>query len=224
MNMKTRIISVLTLLLCLMPFVGFAQESDKPVAKKILFIGDSMTGWLSERLEAYGKQNGFEVSTVVWDGSTIKKWGTAPRLNSIVREQNPDAIFISLGMNELFEANPAARFQSSLDAIKGVAGDIPLIWVGPPAWPGHNKGETMNKWLADQLGNGHYFDSFNMNLPRQSKSNPHPTRDGMISWMDQVIEWVKDDGCIALPGYTVPTGEKMTRPKTFIYKRMKDAL
>lgn len=226
--MKTRLLIFLTLLtgLCFSsnPVQAETPNHERPTAKKVLVIGDSMTGWLAERLGAYGKQNGFEVATVVWDGSTIKKWGTSPRLHSIVNEQKPDAIFVSLGMNELFEPNPAARLQSSLDAIKGVAGDTPIIWVGPPSWPGHAKGETMNKWLAEQLGKGHFFRSFDLQLPRQSKSNPHPTRDGMIKWMDEVVKWVETEGAVALPGYAKPTGEQMSRGKTFIYKRMKEAL
>lgn len=224
--MKTKILYILAFLLYLSGVPALAQVNthERPVAKKILFIGDSMTGWLAERLGAYGKQNGFEVATVVWDGSTIKKWGSAPRLTSIVHDQKPDAIFVSLGMNELFEQNPGARLQSSMDAIKGVAGNIPIIWVGPPTWPGHNKGEVMNKWLADQLGKGHYYRSFDLTLPRQSKSNPHPTREGMIKWMDSVVEWIEEEGAVALPAYHKPTGEQMSRGKTFIYKRMKENL
>lgn len=222
--MKSKILTLLAVALCLFAIPASAVEHEKPVARKVLFIGDSMTGWLSERMEAYGRQNGFEVATVVWDGSTIKKWGTAPRLNSIVREQKPDAIFISLGMNDLFETNPGAKYQSSIDAIKGVAGEIPIIWIGPPSWPGHNKGEVMNRWLAEQMGEGHFFNSFNLSLPRQSKSNPHPTRAGMMTWADHIVKWLESEGAVALPGYAKPTGEQMTRGKTFIYKRMKENL
>lgn len=204
---------------------AFAQApEERPVAKKILFIGDSMTGWLSERLGAYGTENGFEVATIVWDGSTITKWGKSPRLTSVINEQKPDAIFVSLGMNDLFEANPETRFGNSMDAIKGASGDIPIIWVGPPSWPGYNKGEIMNKWLAGRMGEGHYFNSFGLDIPRQSSKNPHPTRTGMISWMDMVVEWIKNDGAISLPGYEKPVKEQMSRGKTFIYKRMKESL
>lgn len=201
------------------------DNADKrPVARKILFLGDSMTGWLSERLNAYGQQNGFEVATVVWDGSTIRKWGSSPKLTSLIDKMQPDAIFLSLGMNELFEANPETRFRSSLEAIKGAAGDVPVIWIGPPSWPGHNKGETMNRWLEESMGTGHFFRSFDLNLPRQSKSNPHPTRQGMIEWMDSAVEWIQEKGAVRLPGVEKPAGDQMSRGKIFIYKRMKDSL
>ncbi|MDE7403068.1 MAG: hypothetical protein K2M87_06625, partial [Muribaculaceae bacterium] len=117
-----------------------AVNDSRPEVHKVLFIGDSMTGWLSERLNAYGKQNGFEVATVVWDGSTIRKWGNSPRLTSIIEKQAPDAIFVSLGMNELFETNPS-RLAPQLAAIKGAAGKVPIIWVGPPSWPGRGNGK-----------------------------------------------------------------------------------
>lgn len=225
--MKYKISILIALLSVLLPVWARAQESaadDRPVARKILFLGDSMTGWLSERLNAYGKENGFEVATVVWDGSTIKKWGSSPRLTSMITRQDPDAIFISLGMNELFEANPESQLRSRLEAIIGAAGDIPVIWIGPPSWPGHNKGETLNKWLADNLGEGHFYRSFDLTLPRQSKTNPHPTREGMIKWMDSAVEWIQKDGAVRLPGIKKPAGEQMSRGKTFIYKRMKESL
>lgn len=225
--MKYKISILIALLSVLLPVWARAQESapeGRPVARKILFLGDSMTGWLSERLNAYGKENGFEVATVVWDGSTIRKWGSSPRLTSVITRQDPDAIFISLGMNELFEANPESQLRSRLDAIVGAAGDIPVIWIGPPSWPGHNKGETLNKWLADNLGEGHFYRSFDLTLPRQSKTNPHPTREGMIKWMDSVVEWIQKDGAVRLPGIKKPAGEQMSRGKTFIYKRMKESL
>ena len=224
--MKYKISILIALLSVLLPVWARAQESaadDRPVARKILFLGDSMTGWLSERLNAYGKENGFEVATVVWDGSTIKKWGSSPRLTSMITRQDPDAIFISLGMNELFEANPESQLRSRLEAIVGAAGDIPVIWIGPPSWPGHNKGETLNKWLADNLGEGHFYRSFDLTLPRQSKTNPHPTREGMIKWMDSAVEWIQKDGAVRLPGIKKPAGEQMSRGKTFIYKRMKES-
>lgn len=226
--MKTRLRIILTLMVMLLQGMsimaeGTAAADEKPV-KKILFIGDSMTGWLAERLNAYGHENGFEVATIVWDGSTIKKWGSSPKLASLIKQQNPDALFVSLGMNELFEANPDARLKGSLQSILKSAGSVPVIWVGPPSWPGHNKGETLNKWLAGELGEGHFFRSFDLNLPRQGAKNPHPTRAGIIKWMDEVVDWLQKDGAIKLPGYDAPKGEQMSRGKTFIYKRMRETL
>lgn len=189
--------------------------------RKILFIGDSMTGWLSERLNAYGKENGFEVATVVWDGSTIPKWGDSKGLSRIIKQEEPDALFISLGMNDLFEKHPAARFGASLDKLRTAAGKCPIVWIGPLAWQGHNKGKEMDEWLASELGDRSYFSSFHLQIPRQSERNPHPTKAGMMTWMDAVMEWLPESA-VQLPGIRKPQGVQMLRGKSFIYKRINE--
>ncbi len=198
---------------------GFQPE---PV-KKVLFIGDSMTGWMAERLNAYGDENDFEVATIVWDGSTLSKWAKTPNLKEVIEEQAPDAIIVSLGMNEMFESKPD-RFKGELDTIVSAFGETPFLWIGPPSWPGHSQGQIFNDWLAENLGEGNYFSSLNLDLPRQSKSNPHPTRHGIEEWIDQVVEWMPENSHINLPVVNLPEDGKMTRGKTFIYKRMTEKL
>lgn len=220
------LIIALSSLLCfsLSARTSVSKHGGEHKVKKVLFIGDSMTGWLSERLNAYGIQNGFEVSTVVWDGSTISKWGSSSRLPGIISERNPDAIFISLGMNELFEADPERKLKNYVDDIIEAASGRPILWVGPPSWPGTNKGKILNDWLADELGEGQFFNSMSLELPRQGKRNPHPTKLGMQQWMDAVIEWMPAGAKIQLPGYEKPEGAQMSRGKSFIYKRMTEQL
>ena len=203
--------------------ISTAPDSRRPV-KKVLFIGDSMTGWLSERLNAYGEENDFEVSTVVWDGSTITKWGNSSKLPAIVNEQDPDAVFISLGMNELFEPRPELKLKTAVENIKSAAGTRPILWVGPPSWPGHDKGKVLNDWLESELGEDSFFRSSDLELPRQSAKNPHPTRAGMVEWMDSVVTWMPDHAAVVLPGISKPEGAKMSRGKSFVYKRMKETL
>lgn len=220
----------------LMTFVAFftilsiggkanAQGMDnqfEPV-KKVLFIGDSMTGWMAERLNAYGDENDFEVATIVWDGSTLQKWADTPDLSEIIREHNPDAVIVSLGMNEMFESRPE-RLKPELDKITSAIGDTPFLWIGPPSWPGHSQGEIFNNWMAENLGEGNYFNSLDLNLPRQSKNNPHPTKPGIEQWIDEVVAWMPENSHINLPISTKPAEGKMTRGKTFIYKRMNEKL
>lgn len=201
------------------------QAATRKPIKKVLFIGDSMTGWLSERLNAYGELNGFDVSTIVWDGSTISKWGDTAKLKAIIDKEQPDAIFMSLGMNELFERNPQANLSTDVDNILKAFGDTPYLWVGPPSWPGKSGGETLNKWLENKLGSDHYFNSSSLNLSRQSKMNPHPTRDGMVKWMDTIIEWLPtSESNIKFESLSKPGSSAMSRGKTFIYKKMKETL
>ena len=183
-----------------------------------------MTGWLSERLNAYGNENGFEVATVVWDGSSFKKWGSTKRLGGIIKEQSPDAIFVILGLNELFEANPEKNLRVPFDNIMAAIGDKPVLWVGPPSWPGQDKGAILNNWLEKELGEEHYFNSSGLKLPRQSATNPHPTKEGMMEWMDAVIDWIPAHAAVQLPGVKKPTGNQMARGDYFLYKRMKEQL
>ncbi len=205
-------------------FTTHALETEAKPVKKVLFIGDSMTGWMAERLNAYGVANDFEVATIIWDGSTIEKWANAPRLKQIIESQNPDAVFLSLGMNELFEPAPAGKLSNPVAKIKEAIGDRPMLWIGPPNWPGYDKGEVLNKWLQNELGEKKFFRSFDLTLPRQSAKNPHPTKDGIIKWMDAVIEWIPEHTDINLDTSVAPGKTEMSRGKTFIYKRMKETL
>lgn len=203
--------------------LGEHTKIEKPI-KKVLFIGDSMTGWMAERLNAYGQKNGFEVATIVWDGSTLRKWGNIANLKNKIQSHKPDAIFVSLGLNELFEANPEARLGTSLKSIVSSFGDTPYLWIGPPTWPGHKEGGNFNKWMTEKLGPSNYFRSDNLILSRQSKSNPHPSREGIIKWMDEVMKWVPDHTDLNFESLEKPGPSEMSRGKVFIYKRMKETL
>lgn len=199
------------------------ERQLKPV-KKILFLGDSMTGWLAEALNAYGKVNGFEVSTIVWDGSTISKWASSGKLPSLINKYDPDAVFVSLGMNELFEAHPGTRLATPVSTIKDAVGDKPLVWVGPPSWPGQKKGQVLNDWLQRTLGSDVFFRSFDLTLPRQGARNPHPTRQGMIQWTDSLVNWLKDNKSLKFTTLDRPEKTRMVRGTTFVYKRMGESL
>lgn len=215
----TRFFATLLLLFVAGCFPTMAQE-----VKKLLVMGDSMTGWMGERLNAYGETNGFDVATIVWDGSTIKKWGAeANKAKSYVDEINPDAVVICLGLNECAERNPETQLSKSLTAILNAVGDRPILWVGPPSWPGKDYGEPFNSWLAGKLGEGNYYNSHSLKLPRQSATNPHPSREGINEWTDAIVEWIPGNASFSLPGYKKPAVAE-SRGKTFIYRKMKENL
>lgn len=192
--------------------------------KKVLFIGDSMTGWMAERFNAYADINGFEVATVVWDGSTIAKWAASPGLKKIIDKENPDAIIVSLGMNELFVKNPESRIKPNVGKILETFGETPFLWIGPPSWPGHSEGEQINRFLAEELGDKNFFRSFDLSIPRQSKTNPHPSRAGIEKWIDNVAEWIPGNSALNFKSLSTPQSGKFSRGDTFIYKRMKETL
>lgn len=207
---------------------GTAQSpatQNKENIDKVLFIGDSMTGWMAERLNAYGHKNGFSVATIIWDGSTIKKWGnSSDKLTQLIQKHQPDVVFISLGMNELFESNPEKALSPSLKKLLEALGDTPYLWIGPPSWPGHSQGSKMTGWLNEKLGKGHFFNSLQLQLPRQSKTNPHPSRAGMCKWIDAVADWIPENTDLHFKGLESPADGAMSRGKVFIYKRMKESL
>ena len=200
----------------------FAQKD----VHRVLFIGDSMTGWLAERMEAYGQKNNFEVTTIVWDGSTLPKWVNTGKLPSFIAQYKPDVVMICLGLNEMLVKDPAAHMTAPLQKLEKQLGNTPFVWIGPPVWPGKGTGEAFNNWMAAHMGpHGHYFNSQSQKLARQSASNPHPTRAACSQWMDAIMHH--------LPAYNMgfPTtihapasATDMKRGKVFIYRRMKQTL
>lgn len=219
------------------PFVAYGNDVDnvtetrhedaqkKPMARKLLVIGDSMTGWIGERMSAYGDKNGYEVATVVWDGSTIKKWAaSSARLKKIISEQKPDGVVICLGMNELLEKNPKTRLSGPVETLLESLGDTPYVWLGPPSWPGKPGGKTLVDWLGSEVGKSRFFDSSSLRLARQSKTNPHPSRQGICTWVDDFQKWLPQNSSFDLPGYESPAPTAMKRGKFFLYRKMKESL
>lgn len=218
MTVSTRVFTFL--LACASLLSAYAGDGST-TAKKILFIGDSTTAWLADRLNAYGKVNGFTVAAEVWDGSTIRKWADWQPLSKVIAAKHPDVIFVSLGLNDMYEKNPEKRLGPSLAKLLKVFGNIPVIWIGPVSWPGKNLGNRVSAWLSARMGAGHYFDSSGLTLSRQAKTNPHPTRDASVKWMDSILDWLNTSGAVKLPGYTKPAAKaSMVRPKAFHYRRM----
>lgn len=198
-----------------------ATNKAKPTVKKVLFLGDSMTGWLAERMAAWGEANGFEVAVVVWDGATVGKMANSEGLKKLLAEEKPDATFISLGMNNYSSKDQEAFCGNDFRKLIALLGNGKLLWIGPPSWPKHT--DTFTPWISKKLKPGYFFDSSNLELPRQSASNPHPTREGMNKWIDAIVEWMPGNSKIAMPKNMTPPAKATVRPKTYIYKRMKES-
>ncbi|MDE6812189.1 MAG: SGNH/GDSL hydrolase family protein [Muribaculaceae bacterium] len=204
----------------------FPAMAEQPVVKKIFIFGDSMTGWMAERLQAYGEKNGFVVDALIWDGATMKKYAdSSAALAKQISAARPDAVFVCLGLNEMASPNPEKQLGGYLQKILTTIGDYPVIWIGPCSWPGHpDWGPVFDKWLSGRLGSAHYFNSLDLKLTRQGKTNPHPDRKGINIWTDDIIKWIESgEAAVRLPGYAVPAKE-FSRPKVFIYRKMKAPL
>ena len=98
---------------------GNSPADNSNDTRSLLVMGDSMSGWMGERLNAYGQTNGFEVATIVWDGSTIRKWGDAKaRIREYMEDFNP---FEGVqGVNELL-ADILKNVQSSAEDTSKIA-------------------------------------------------------------------------------------------------------
>lgn len=228
-NNKTKFLIFLSLLL-LLPTALRAQNVDpgedpnNPYIKKILLIGDSMTGWLGMRLQAYGEVNGFEVATVYQDGSTVQKWATTDRLRQTLEEYDPDLVFVSLGGNNLFESNPQRNLNDHVNKILNTIGDRPYIWIGPTSWQTRQGGEILVEWLKEKHGEGNFFDSFDLKIERLSRSNVHPTKKGSIYWMEQFLDWIWNETDLNFKSLDSPGPDAVSKGPIFIYKRMKETL
>lgn len=224
MKLHKLIFALMTLTGIFAPVIKAQAADERPVAHKILIFGDSTTGRLGERLNAWGELNGFEVATVCWDGATYKKWAESARLPQIIEEVAPDAIFISLGANSLGTKDPEKKIKDDYEALLQLAGNTPVIWIGPPAWHNKTDGLILCEWMESTAGEHNFFNSFDLELQRTSAKNPHPTRAGSAVWMDAVIEWLKDNGAVTLPGYEKPEEGAMSKGEYYIYKRMKETM
>lgn len=171
-----------------LPVTSCRQINVDTLPKTILFIGDSMLEGLSPRFAAYAEKNGHKLYTVIWYGSTTKKWGESDRITGYVKRFSPDLVVVCVGGNELFVRNIGKERAKWVDAMLQDIGDIPSLWIGPPNW----KEDTgINQLLSDKVGVGRFFLSKNLDLDRAS-DGAHPTREAASVWMDTIASWMEN--------------------------------
>lgn len=166
-------------------FMAPPENRTDTTVKSILIFGDSMTILVANRMAAYGKQNGYEVTSVTWDSSTSVGWSSCDTLENFIARAKPDFIMVTLGSNELFLQNFDARRPSIEKLVKKI-GKIPFVWIGPPNWQ-EDKG--FNDMMEATLPAGTYFRTEGMELPR-GKDHIHPTPQGGVMWTDSIMRWM----------------------------------
>ncbi len=167
------------------PQAAPAAEVDSS-AMTLLLIGDSMLEGLSPRLAAYANANGHTLYSVIWYSSTSEVWGRSDKLKNYINRLHPDFVFISLGANELFVKDIAAKRDKYVKKIIADIGSIPYLWIGPPNW----KPDTgINDLIAANAAPGSFFLSDGMHFDR-TKDGAHPTRSSAAAWMDSVVRWM----------------------------------
>lgn len=156
--------------------------------KKILLIGDSMAEGLMARLLDYADASGHRLRTVSWYGSGTRQYGRSDTLAYFIRNFKPDFVIVSLGTNEMEIPHIGRQHREYVHRILSQLGNTPFVWVGPPL-VGHDTG--MNDLIAHMVGQGRFFSSVALNMPRQA-DGIHPTRPGFGVWVDTLARWVQN--------------------------------
>lgn len=163
---------------------GRVVQADSTV-RKVLIFGDSMTILVANRLAAYGEENGYEVESVTWDGSSTVSWSSCDTLDNYISRVRPDFIFVTLGSNELFLKNFDSR-RPYVEKLVEKMGDIPFVWIGPPNW---KEDVGFTAMMRKALPKGTYYDSNGLDLPRGA-DHIHPTPKGGVIWTDSIMAWM----------------------------------
>lgn len=166
-------------------FMAPPENRTDTTVKSVLIFGDSMTILVANRMAAYGKQNGYDVTSVTWDGSSSVGWSGCDTLDNFIKRVKPDFIMVTLGSNELFLQNFDKR-RPYIEKLVKKMGKIPFVWIGPPNWK-EDKG--FNDMMESTLPAGTYFRTEGMELPR-GKDHIHPTPAGGVIWTDSIMRWI----------------------------------
>ena len=154
--------------------------------KRILFFGDSMIEGLSMRFADYARENGHQLFTVCWYGSTTTGWAhNLDTLQSFLRWSEADYVVVSLGGNELKVKDLENRAEN-ITLIQRALGSRPTIWVAPPSWV---KDPTITGVIRGVVGEKRYFDSTRLTYTRGS-DKMHPTFGSASRWMDSIAVWM----------------------------------
>ena len=154
--------------------------------KRILFFGDSMIEGLSMRFADYARENGHQLFTVCWYGSTTTGWAhNLDTLQSFLRWSEADYVVVSLGGNELKVKDLENRAEN-ITLIQRALDTRPTIWVAPPSWV---KDPTITGVIRGVVGDKRYFDSTRLTYTRGS-DKMHPTFGSASRWMDSIAVWM----------------------------------
>ncbi len=143
------------------------KASDKVNEKKqhILLIGDSMAGaaGLEYGFRKYAAHNKHKLTVVSQASSNTAGWSKNKQLKAAIAIHKPTYVIIALGANELFVQDLPQRKKYIKDIISQ-AGDVPVIWAGPPNW---RKDTGINETIGTTVGKGRFFNSANVKIARQ---------------------------------------------------------
>ena len=183
-----------------------STDSVQQVQKKVkdeapqrfLFVGDSMVEPIAHYLWNYAVENGHELYTVTWYGSSSYSWGGTRTLEHFMEEVKPTFIILCMGSNELTikDMNTVTK---NVNKVLEKVGDIPFIWIGPPSYTNNNP-NAIKRWidkgyndhLMQLLGADRFFDSRDLQMDR-ARDGLHPSMKGAVVWMEQLAQWMQSE-------------------------------
>ena len=186
--------------------------------KRFLFFGDSMIEGLAMRFADYADENGHQLYSVCWYGSSTMGWASnLDTLQSFLAWSQADYVVVSLGGNELRVKdleNRSQHIRKIQDALSG----RPTVWIAPPSWV---KNPTITGVIRETVGEKRYFDSTRLTFNRGS-DNMHPTFGSASRWMDSIAVWLSSPQT-AHPIRMNPPQQKYPRKwhKKFIFPKQK---
>lgn len=153
----------------------------------ILLAGDSMAGaaGLEYGFRKYAMYNGHRLTVISQPSSTTALWSQGKKLKAAIAAYKPTFIIIGLGANELFVRDIEVRKKYIRDILKQ-AGDIPVVWVGPPNW---RKDTGINAAIRSIVGKDRFFLSEHIKMSRQY-DGIHPDLQGSVTWSDTLTTWI----------------------------------
>ncbi len=191
------------------PQSAFSKAEGRGASERILLVGDSMIEWVRFRLASWCKEAGYTLHTVIWPSSGLVWWGSCDTLRAFIQRYKPTYLLISLGSNELFV--PAIeRRKPKLERILSQVGDIPLVWIGPPAWK-QDKG--IIDFLRKNLGPGRYISSERLVMERYT-DGAHPTPSEAYRWADTIVAYLRDSALYPLPFPRTPPKRRSASVET----------
>lgn len=153
----------------------------------ILLVGDSMAGaaGLEYGLRKFAQYNGHHLTIVSQASSTTALWSNQAKLHAAIARYKPTFVIIALGSNELFVKDIPQRKKYIKDIVEQ-AGDVPVIWVGPPNW---REDTGINQAIHSVVGKDQFFLSKHVKISRQP-DNIHPDIRGSITWTSSLSAWI----------------------------------
>ena len=175
-----------------------AKKEKDMSPQRFLFVGDSMVEPIAHFFWNYAVENGHELYTVTWYGSSSYSWGLTKTLDHYIEECKPTFVILCMGSNELTikDMNTVTK---NVNSILEKIGDLPFVWIGPPSYTKDNP-NAVKRWIDngynDQImslvGGDRFFDSRDMVMDR-ARDGLHPTMKSAVVWMDQLAEWMTSE-------------------------------